>query len=394
MTSTQLEDQLRAAISLEAVNHGPHRRYNVLTDSWVMCSPGRTQRPWQGIQTSSVRAKETEPVHDDKCFLCPGNTRASGATNPQYSGVWVFTNDFPALRPQFPDAQACEVVAEVTGSVDRVGEGVAAELEGLGDLFQVQLCEGTCRVICYSPNHSGAMCIFDVEQLLAIINEWCQQCVELSSPPLSFRSVQIFENRGEGASSPHPHGQVWASRHVSGETELRQRAFAKYALHHEGRCSLCDYISREQTVRDQRIIYENEDWLAVVPFWAYWPFETMIVPKRHLGLLTQLIAAEKLTLASAFSTLTRAFEGFADKFPYSMGLVQQPLDDKSSLFHLHFVFFPPLVRPAVKKFRVGYEMFADPCRDFAPEDAATRLRLLIQEQATSLEGAASTSASS
>lgn len=346
----------------------------MLTDEWLVCSPLRTQRPWQGDQSPASSAGVRGPDHDALCYLCPRNARSSGVVNDDYSSVWVFQNDFPALRPD-------PIIADSASSSPS-----SPTASSSGSLLQCQTVTGSCRVICYSPDHSLTLADMSVEAVREVVGVWQEQCRELAA---QFRYVQVFENKGAvmGCSNPHPHGQVWASDFVPQHIEQRCRAFAKHATEHDGACSLCDYVQLELDLHraaaaGNRVLFVNASWAVVVPFWAYWPFEAMVAPRSHVSQLQQLTAQQSDDLAEALSALTRAYDRlFATQFPYSMGLLQQPQPSPGAsppLFHLCFMFYPPLLRNAsVKKYQVGYEMFADLCRDITAEDAAAQLRTWV-----------------
>ncbi|MFQ3229808.1 UDP-glucose--hexose-1-phosphate uridylyltransferase [Reinekea sp.] len=329
-----------------------HKRRNPLTNEWVLVSPHRSKRPWQG-QSEAVK-EVTLPSYDENCYLCAGNSRISGDINPNYSSTFVFQNDFAALQSDTPLSEA---------STD--------------PLFELSAEKGEARVICFSPDHSKSLPELDTTEITKIIETWVEQYTELSS---TYQWVQIFENKGAvmGCSQPHPHGQIWANSSVPTlpEKETEQQADF-YKLHSKN--LLLDYAQKESAA-GIRTVYKNEDWIAVVPFWASWPFETMLLPlKRQISHFHQLTSSEKTTLADAIKVLTTKYDNlFNTSFPYSMGwhgapstLVNEPY------WQLHAHFFPPLLRSAtVKKFMVGYEMLAEPQRDLTPEQAAERLQAL------------------
>jgi UDPglucose--hexose-1-phosphate uridylyltransferase len=334
----------------------PHRRRNALTGEWVLVSPHRTQRPWQGQVEKHAQSKR--PAYDPTCYLCPGNARAGGATNPKYTGTFVFDNDFAALRPGGPAPDA-------TPPSDN-------------DLLVASAEPGRCRVICFSPRHDLTLPDMDVPAIRGVVDLWAEQYAELGSDP-AIGHVQIFENKGEvmGASNPHPHGQIWAQAsvplHVAHETE-RQRA------HHDrhGRTLLADYLA-EELRRDERIVCANDAFVALVPWWAVWPFETLVVARRPVAHLGELSDAERDGLADVVQRLTRRYDNLFDvSFPYSAGIHQAPTDGLAHPeWHLHMHFYPPLLRSAtVRKFLVGYEMLGEPQRDLTAETAAARLRAL------------------
>ncbi len=331
----------------------PHRRLNLLSCEWVLVSPHRTQRPWLG-QTER-RAPEQRPAYDPDCYLCPGNPRAGGARNPDYSSTFVFENDFAALRPDTPG-----------GCPEQAGLLVARPERGI------------CRVVCFSPAHHLTLAQMPVLQIRPVVDEWVRQFIELNA--LDFIGyVQIFENRGEmmGASNPHPHGQIWASQSVPNEVAKEQASLLSYRGE-AGRCLLCDYVGLELRLRE-RVIFENPEFVALVPFWAVWPFEVMILPRAHLASVEQFDDAHRDGLADALRRMTIRFDNlFETSFPYSMGFHQRPTDGGvHPEWHFHAHFYPPLLRSAtVRKFLVGFEMLAMPQRDITAESAASRLREL------------------
>jgi UDPglucose--hexose-1-phosphate uridylyltransferase len=326
---------------------GPHRRHNALTDEWVLVSAQRTQRPWQG--SVEAPAPETRPAYDPDCYLCPTNTRANGDTNPAYDGTYVFTNDFAALRPDSP--------------TDRVSDGLlVAEGEA-----------GTCRVVCYAPQHDLTMAGMAPADIRSVIDLWADQTSELGA---TYRWVQVFENRGEamGASNPHPHGQIWAGTALPREAA---REDATQRRHHTatGHPLLVDYAAQE--TGGPRVVVDRDGWLVVVPFWASWPFETLVLARRPVQRLADLTGAERDDLADALIDLLTRYDAlFGVPFPYSMGWHQAPFgDDETGHWQLHAHLYPPLLRSAtVRKFMVGYELLAEAQRDLTPETAAERLR--------------------
>ncbi len=332
-----------------------HRRLNLLTGDWVLVSPHRALRPWLG-QVERPPA-EGLAVYDPTCYLCPGNKRANGASNPPYSHTFVFENDFPALLTDAP-----------TDEFDRDGLLVAR-----GE-------PGVCRVICYSPRHDLALSRMEVADVARVVQAWRDQFAAIASDE-SIRSVQIFENRGDvmGASNPHPHGQIWASASLPNELAKETPRLARFAQTH-GSCLLCDYAHLEEEL-SARVVLANESFLVVVPFWANWPFETVILPRRHVGGLDGFEPQEIEKLANALHALTVRYDNlFETPFPYSMGIHQRPTDGSShEEWHLHIHFYPPLLRSAtVRKFMVGFELLGSPQRDITPEDAADRLRTLAE----------------
>jgi UDPglucose--hexose-1-phosphate uridylyltransferase len=336
-----------------ALPRGSHRRFNPLTGEWVLVSPHRTQRPWLG-QTEKP-AGATPPAYDPDCYLCPGNHRAGGAVNPPYAHTFVFDNDYPALTPQSSD--------------DGIDEGGLLVARGEG---------GVCRVICFSPKHDLTLSRMSVDEIGRVVDVWAHQTNELGSRP-DINAVQIFENRGAmmGASNPHPHCQVWATESLPNEIAKEFTAQSAYRTE-RGSCLLCDYLALEREAQD-RIVFANDHFTVVVPFWAIWPFETLLLPNRHLGDLTELSNDERPALADALRRLTVLYDNlFETSFPYSMGFHQAPTDSAAHAeWHLHAHFFPPLLRSAtVRKFMVGFELLGTPQRDITPEAAADRLRQL------------------
>ena len=319
----------------------PHRRFNPLRREWVLVSPQRAERPWQG----EIAAVETPAgaSYDPACYLCPGNLRHSGQRNPAYRSTFVFGNDFPAMLPD-----AAEERFECGGIL-------AAEAES-----------GICRVVCFSPDHSLSLARMSQPQIRASVDTLAAQHEELMSRP-GIRHVQIFENRGEmmGCSNPHPHGQIWANQTVPDEVARERAAMEQYHAA-RGDCLLCDYAALEEKLAE-RVVCENPSFLAVVPFWAVWPFEILLVARRHVASMDALDGAERDDLAAALKRIgTRYDRLFCAPFPYTMGFHQG---------HFHAHYYPPLLRSqSVRKFMVGYEMLAMPQRDLTAESAAERLR--------------------
>jgi UDPglucose--hexose-1-phosphate uridylyltransferase len=329
-----------------------HRRFNPLTREWILVSPHRTQRPWQGqVEAAAI---SNQPEYDPNCYMCPGNTRATGSRNPNYSGTFVFDNDYPAL------------LAETTAEEEVKDEG----------LFQMRGESGICRVVCFSPKHNFTIARMTLPELRRVVDVWVKQHEELSAHP-SLNYVQIFENRGEmmGASNPHPHCQIWASSSVPDQPAKEQIAQQEYLAAHQS-CLLCEYL-REEMLRKERLVMEDDRFSVIVPFWAIWPFETVVLAKRHLGAFPELAEAERDSLAAILKRLTSCYDNlFKTSFPYSMGFHQSPSDgNHHPEWHFHAHFYPPLLRSAtVRKFMVGYEMLARAQRDITPENAAARLR--------------------
>lgn len=331
----------------------PHRRYNPLTAEWVQVSPHRAKRPWQG-QVEKID-EEVRPEYDPKCYLCPGNTRANGEVNPEYTDTYSFENDFGSLLPDAP----------VGGYED-------------GELFQAKSERGICKVICFSPRHDLTIPEMEVADIKKVVDLWCKEYTELGSKDF-INHVQIFENKGPvmGCSNPHPHGQIWAQETVPVEPAKKQPNLSAY-WEKKGKSMLTDYVSMELEKKD-RILFENDHFVGLVPFWAVWPFEAMIVPKRHVARITDLTEDEKVAFADAYKRLGVMYDNlFEISFPYSAGIHQAPTDGQAhEEWHMHMMFYPPLLRSAtVKKFMVGYEMLANAQRDITPEQAAVRLRTL------------------
>jgi UDPglucose--hexose-1-phosphate uridylyltransferase len=328
----------------------PHRRLNRLTGEWVLVSPQRAARPWQGqVELSSP---EQRPAHDPDCYLCPGSARAAGATTPAYDTVYVFDNDFAALLPDGGPAETRFSVAATIGS--------AVVLSDRG-LLVAEPERGVCRVVCFSPRHDLTLSDMTMAQIRPVVDTWAAQYTELAAIDW-VRHVQIFENRGAmmGASNPHPHGQIWANQRLPNEPAKELAEQRAYAADH-GRCLLCDYLALE-VAAGARIVQENENFVALVPFWAVWPFETLLLPRAHRGALPELDNCERDGLADIVRRLTRRYNRLFDTpFPYSMGLHQAPTDGDHPQWHLHVHFYPPLLRStSIRKFMVGYELLAQP----------------------------------
>ncbi|MFH4968911.1 UDP-glucose--hexose-1-phosphate uridylyltransferase [Gaetbulibacter sp. M240] len=331
-----------------------HKRLNILTGEWVLVSPHRAKRPWQG-QNEAVN-NEKRPSHDPKCYLCAGNTRINGEENPKYEDVYIFTNDFAALQSDSPSFE--------------VEDG----------LLIAQSEQGICKVICFSPDHSKSLADMEPKAIEKVVEAWQNEYKALGEKEL-INYVQIFENKGAvmGCSNPHPHGQIWSQSTLPNEVDKKNTRQLNYFK--KNKTSLLgDYLAQELE-KQERIIYENDAFVVLVPFWAVWPFEAMIVPKQHRSNLLELQNNEPYSFAEAISVLTKAYDKiFNTSFPYSSGIHQAPTNgEDQSHWHMHMSFYPPLLRSAsVKKFMVGYEMFGSPQRDITPESAVKMIKALIE----------------
>jgi UDPglucose--hexose-1-phosphate uridylyltransferase len=338
-------------MNLEKLLATPHKRFNPLLREWVLVSPQRTQRPWQGkVEKLPAAASVT---YDPNCYLCPGNKRAGGKQTPQYSGTYVFENDFPALLPE-TESQSGDDKGLLVAQTDR----------------------GICRVLCFSPRHDLTIPRMNSQELRGVVDAWAEQYSELAKIPW-VRHVQIFENRGElmGASNPHPHCQIWANATLPNLPDREDESLRGY-LAEKHSCLLCDYLQLELHT-NERIVCQNDAFAVVVPFWAVWPFETLVLSKRHVASVDQLNSGERDLLGEILRRITIRYDNlFETAFPYSMGFHQQPTDGRPhEAWHFHAHYFPPLLRSAtVRKFMVGYELLASPQRDLTPETAAARLR--------------------
>ena len=330
-----------------------HKRFNILTGEWVLVSPHRAKRPWQG-QNEAVN-NEKRPSYDESCYLCPGNTRINGEVNPEYTDVFVFTNDFAALQNDSPTFN--------------VNDG----------LLKAQSETGICKVICFSPDHSKSLADMSASEIQKVVFTWQKEFKELSENP-KINYVQIFENKGAvmGCSNPHPHGQIWSQSSLPNEVYKKNAQQLNY-YNNNNSSLLGDYLTQELE-KNERIIFENDGFVVLVPFWAIWPFEAMIVPKKQQANILEMTEEETLQYGEAIAVLTKAYDQiFNTSFPYSSGIHQAPTDgNDNNHWHWHMSFYPPLLRSAsVKKFMVGYEMFGSPQRDITPEIASKMIKDLL-----------------
>ena len=332
-----------------------HRRYNFITGEWVLVSPHRAKRPWQGHE--EIGHEDVRPSYDESCYLCAGNTRANGEVNPNYKDVFVFTNDYAALQK---DSKAFQINDNM----------LIAESE-----------QGLCKVICFSPDHSKSLAQMEVFEIQNVVHTWQREFLELSLHE-NINYVQIFENKGAimGCSNPHPHGQIWSQSGIPNEVKKKDSQLLRYFNKHK-RTILKEYLKQELQL-NERIIFENKSFVVLVPFWAIWPFEVMIIPKLHQQQIGEMQKEETILFAEAISVLTRTYDClFNCSLPYSSGIHQAPTNNEdNNHWHWHMSFYPPLLRSAtVKKFMVGYEMFASPQRDITPESACKLLKECIPD---------------
>ena len=334
-------------------NEHPHRRYNPLLDEWILVSPHRSNRPWQGQK--ETLPEDNRPEHDENCYLCSGNMRANGIKNEDYTDCYVFENDFSALLRE-------EVAFDNHSS----------------DLFQLKPERGINKVVCFSPKHNLTLPEMPIDAIEKVVQTWASQYIELGSQNF-INYVQIFENKGSvmGCSNPHPHGQIWAQSSLPTQVEKTQKSLRNY-FEKNNTSLLKDYLDSELQ-KQERIVAENDHFVILVPFWATWPYETLIISKRHFGNIISMSKEETTAFASIIKVITTKYDNlFETSFPYSSGIHQTPTDRIAHPeWHFHMHFYPPLLRSAtVKKFMVGYEMLGEAQRDISPEQSAKILREL------------------
>ncbi len=330
-----------------------HKRFNILTGEWVLVSPHRAKRPWQG-QNEAVN-NQVRPAHDPNCYLCAGNTRINGEKNPDYKDVYIFTNDFAALQTK--------------SETFNINDG----------LLVAQSEKGICKVICFSPDHSKSLADMPAKDIEKVVKAWQNEYQELGNNDL-INYVQIFENKGAvmGCSNPHPHGQIWSQSTLPNEVYKKDVQQRNYFNKHKK--SILETYLKQELDKKERLVFENNAFAVLVPFWAIWPFETMIIPKKHQNSILKMQGDDTYLFAEAIAVITKAYDKlFNTSFPYSSGIHQAPTNNESNNhWHWHMSFYPPLLRSAtVKKFMVGYEMFGTPQRDITAEIAAKKLRELI-----------------
>lgn len=330
-----------------------HKRYNILTGEWVLVSPHRAKRPWQGKEETIIEKEKI--IYDSNCYLCAGNTRINGGKNPDYKDVFVFTNDFGALQKSSPEK--------------RIKKG----------LLKAELEQGICKVVCFSSDHSKTMANMELLEIEKLIQVWQEEFICLSKNKW-INYIQIFENKGEimGCSNPHPHGQIWAQASIPNEVVKKDTQQLQYFKENKS-LLLNDYVDQELK-ENKRILFENENFVLLIPFWAVWPFETMIVPKKQKPTISSLTNLERIDFADMLSKITKGYDKlFQCSFPYSSGIHQAPINiENNEHWHWHMSFYPPLLRSAtVKKFMVGYEMFGMPQRDITTEEAFERLKNVL-----------------
>lgn len=329
----------------------PHKRLNILTNDWILVSPHRTKRPWQGKVEAAAITKR--PAYDEHCYLCPGNTRSDGSINPKYTAPYAFTNDFSSLLKDTPSGET-----------------------NINGLLQAKSEKGICRVICFSPRHDLTLPQMEVSEIVAVIKIWQEEFQNLAKTEW-IKYIQIFENKGDimGCSNPHPHGQIWAQSSIPVEPE--KESIQQLDYYQKNNRSLLTAYVEEELKSQERTIAENEHFIALVPFWAVWPYESIIISKRQVQYTHEFNSEETLALAQIMKALTIKYDNlFETSFPYSSGIHQAPVNDGNHPeWHWHMHFYPPLLRSAtVKKFMVGYEMMANPQRDITAEQAALKLK--------------------